>query len=368
MFSSFSKEAILYPYSFYQVQDTTKNLKPKLNLEQNSILFNSEKTLPSVVKTQNVVDLKPLPKIDSARFVKKKIVFINPITLPEYQKYKDVTVSIDNASWQFEHTINDRNFAIKQILNKKIKVQSDLSASKETSILKTTTKAINDNNIIDNKNEFGSIYTDWLLFLLVFSTIILGWIRVFYNKYLRDIIQAGHNNQWSKRVLEEKNAVLQRVSFFLNIAFVLNFSIFLFLTLNYYEIHFLNLYGYMQFVFILGSIIAVYIVKFIYLKIFGFIILEYKAINEYIHNVFLYNKIVGLVFFPIIWFIPFIDSEYSKYFIYVGLLAFVLAFLFRIVRGIINCIKINVSIFYIILYLCALEILPVLIIYRAILN
>jgi hypothetical protein len=86
--------------------------------------------------------------------------------------------------------------------------------------------------------------------------------------------------------------------------------------------------------------------------------------NEYLRNIFLFNKIFGLIVFPLLVAHPFIDIKFRFIFIYAGIIIFVLLFILRIFRGIVISVKNKFSIFYIILYLCTLEILPVLIFYK----
>jgi hypothetical protein len=86
-----------------------------------------------------------------------------------------------------------------------------------------------------------------------------------------------------------------------------------------------------------------------------------EAFNEYFQNYNLYRKIFGLVIFPIVVAIQFTPEEIKLVLIYTGFLLFGIVYLMHILRGLQIFMKKNISLFYLILYLCALEFLPILV-------
>ena len=120
-----------------------------------------------------------------------------------------------------------------------------------------------------------------------------------------------------------------------------------------------SLFGYC-----LGILFLLYLGKIIALKTFGYIFNASKESNEYIHNIFIYNKNLGMFLFPIVTGASFMAQYAVPLLLNTGLFIALVFFIFRIVRGIKILFRKHVSIFYMILYLCALEILPLLMIYK----
>jgi hypothetical protein len=78
----------------------------------------------------------------------------------------------------------------------------------------------------------------------------------------------------------------------------------------------------------------------------------------YIHNMFLYNCNAGLFIFPMVALIPYLSATATPFMVYAVIVVIALSYLFRQWRNFQIILTQNISIFYFILYLCTLEILP----------
>jgi hypothetical protein len=94
--------------------------------------------------------------------------------------------------------------------------------------------------------------------------------------------------------------------------------------------------------------------------IFRFCGYVFKASNEtsdYVLNLYLFGQVTGICLLPVIIFITYFDN--SKSIIFIGALVIILLCLYRLFKGfVIAFSKSKVSVYYIFLYLCTLEILP----------
>ncbi|MCK4664650.1 MAG: DUF4271 domain-containing protein [Bacteroidales bacterium] len=218
----------------------------------------------------------------------------------------------------------------------------------------------------DTGSEFGSIKysTDWIIYSIILIFVLISWVRIFNSKYFKNIIKSTYNYQISKRLFDEKNAVSQRTSFILNIVYILGVSLFSFLAFNYFNFKLLDFSDFETFMIFIVFFITIYVIKLIFLKILGFVLLSTKEFSEYIHNVFIFNKFFGFFLIFLIIAIPFINENVRYFLILSGIISFIIIYFFRVIRGLLICIKINLSIFYLILYLCTLEIFPMLILYK----
>jgi hypothetical protein len=94
----------------------------------------------------------------------------------------------------------------------------------------------------------------------------------------------------------------------------------------------------------------------------GAIIFEkQQLINEQIHSSYLINKNIGLMLLPIVFTAVYTNQIISNVILFSGLIIFAIATLYRLVRGFQIILKNGVLLYYAILYLCTLELLPLVI-------
>lgn len=213
------------------------------------------------------------------------------------------------------------------------------------------------------QNQVGKtkpVYGDWILFLIIASLIVLAWFRIFFNKYLSLLFHSviSYANSW--KLFESGSASTQRISFFLNLLFVVNLSLTIYILLTYFGIMPYSYSGLELYGIIAGIIAVIYIGKFLIYSFLGSVFNAEIITKEYLHSVFLYNKVLGIFLLVINIAIPYISSNMTKPSMIMAFVVFFIFLLFRLIRGFQISAKNNVSIFYLILYLCILEILPVL--------
>ncbi len=206
--------------------------------------------------------------------------------------------------------------------------------------------------------------TDWMLGVIIFSLILFGWIRVGFGRFVQLAIQASYNFFTARRIKEESNVMRSRVFHFMNLLFFINLGLFLSQWVDFQNIALFELNGFLLFILIFMVILLFYSLKGLVLTFLDFLFLSKGAFTYYNSTVFIYNRMVGLLLLPLISVLPFVDISITPWLFYLGFLIIALLYFFRISRGIQIGSKIRLSIFYLILYLCALEILPLLIIYK----
>ena len=90
-----------------------------------------------------------------------------------------------------------------------------------------------------------------------------------------------------------------------------------------------------------------------------------RPVASYIFNIFLINNMLGLMLIPIVVTIAFVVTYSTGIVIYAGVALVIIAFIYRLVRAFTIWMTLSgVSIFYLILYFCTLEIAPLVIIVK----
>jgi hypothetical protein len=88
--------------------------------------------------------------------------------------------------------------------------------------------------------------------------------------------------------------------------------------------------------------------------------------SEYIHNTFVINKGMGIALFPLVIMAHYFPKQLIPMVLTLGIIIYIMAFIFKSIRAYQIIIRKDVLIFYLILYLCTLEILPLLLGYKVV--
>ena len=211
-----------------------------------------------------------------------------------------------------------------------------------------------------------NVYQDWFfpLFLLVLA--IYTWLRIFYSKYFNQLLQALLNTNLTNQIVRDENILVQRAS----ILFALTFNIIasLFLYLLSLEVGW-NLggigTGFNRFAFFIIIVSATYTFKFLIFKIIGWLFDLDREMATYIFNIFLINNVLGLVLVPIVALMAYNPIIETHFLTVLSLCLVGIAFLYRLMRGILSGLSVSgFSPLYLFLYLCTLEIAPLLVLIR----
>lgn len=219
--------------------------------------------------------------------------------------------------------------------------------------------------VTQEKKGGGSEALFYILMVLFFY---FALIRLVFAKYFGDLFSLFFRATLRQQQLREQLLQSPLPSLFLNSLFVLSGSLYATLLLQYYNllqgIDFWELWLYC-----LVLLVAVYAGKFLVLKIFGWILRINRATDVYLFVVFMVNKMAGIFLLPIILLIAFPEPFLLSIAITLSLFMLALLLGYRFIvsyRLIQKEIKLNLLHFF--LYLCAFEIAPLLLIYKALLK
>ncbi|RUT78816.1 DUF4271 domain-containing protein [Ancylomarina longa] len=205
---------------------------------------------------------------------------------------------------------------------------------------------------------------DWMVAILLFALVLLAVVRFSFAKFMSRVIASIFNYQVTNNLFLEKNLRNLRGSIFMNSLFFVNAALFL---VQYYEEignRAPQKINPLLFLLFLIGLLIIYAAKYVFIMSVGYIFKSLKESREYLHTVFIYNKNLGVFLLPITLSVPFINEYAISLLLYTGLILTIGFYILRLNRGLKILIRKHVSIFYMILYLCALEILPLVMIYK----
>jgi len=215
-----------------------------------------------------------------------------------------------------------------------------------------------------SRKEISSLWNDWVLGIIIFSFILLVWVKLFYNKVLSATVISIFNYQTSHNLFLDKSTLTHRAFLIMDFVFYVNAGLFIYLSAKHYNIILVRPEGIKAFLLFSGFVFAVYLLRYIANKIVGYISQTQKLFAEYLHNIFIHTRITGLVLLPFIIAIPYTDYRITPVVIFAGATIIILGYFFRIIRGIKIFTLRNISLLYLFLYLCTLEFIPVLIFFK----
>lgn len=213
--------------------------------------------------------------------------------------------------------------------------------------------------------EKNNINTDWITILLLLAIILLASVRTTYSKYISNLFQSLVKNSTFSRMFREKNYPILHGAFRLEAFFYITVSIFLYQVIQYFQLTLAN----KNFTFYATSLTVVlsyFFVKKIVYSILGLVFESVLETREYLFNMDNFNRTLGLVLFPVVAIINYYPSENPVFMVFLGLFIVGVFYVFLLQRGVKILLKKQFSIFYLFLYLCSLEFVPLFLIYKVV--
>jgi len=206
---------------------------------------------------------------------------------------------------------------------------------------------------------------DWLLGLIIGSLVLLAWLKLFYNKFFDQTMQSLFNYQLSTKLLRDQNIFSRRVAFLLNLHFILIGAAGIYLIFGYFHFRPFPLSDILSYLAYAGILTGFLVLRFIASHAIGYIFDTHYEFREYQHQLLLIYKNLGIYLLVLVIGIAYIHEDLRVYLVYAAFLLLAAALILRVIKGLkIIFTKKDILIFYLILYLCILEILPLLFFYR----
>jgi hypothetical protein len=192
-------------------------------------------------------------------------------------------------------------------------------------------------------------------------------LRQIFPKYFNDLFRLFFRTTIKQLQVREQLMQTPLPSLLLNIFFVVSAGLYISFLLQHTRLKPIDNFWLMSFYCMLGLSI-IYFIKFLGLKLSGWLFNIREAADSYVFIVFVINKMIGLLLLPFLIMLAFSqDNIYSvsltlSVVLIAGLLGYRFILAYATIR---NQVKVNP--FHFFLYFCAFEIAPLLLIYRGLL-
>lgn len=216
------------------------------------------------------------------------------------------------------------------------------------------------------KETFEFDISFYLLFGLVAFSI---FIKVFFSIHFKGLIQSNIFFSVANRLPRENSMVWNRLFFLLDLVFFISIPLALYIAIDYLEkVNSTNSDSVILSLIAIGGLLVFRIFRIITTGIIGFLSNQTSTFNLLKYNQFIFPRTLGILIVPLLVLIIYTPKEFGLWAFYFMLVLVGFAILLRLIRTLQVFLYKGFSIFYIILYLCALEIFPILLVYKLVVS
>ncbi len=205
----------------------------------------------------------------------------------------------------------------------------------------------------------------WVIGVIILLVLFFAVIKYFFSKELDSIVHSFYSNQVLGQISKEDNLFSSWPFIFLYVLFGLIIGMYLYLSSKYLQLTY-TVNGFELFLVFSLVVIGLFTVKILLLRILGFLFDIKRLVKEYVSILYLSYFNAAIIFLPLIIAFSLTPGRYAEFYSYAGLLMLVLIFAVQFLRAGNNILS-NYKFpkVYLIIYLCALEFCPLIILFKA---
>ncbi len=204
---------------------------------------------------------------------------------------------------------------------------------------------------------------DWVLGLILILWMIFASVRVEFPEYLAQIFSSLVNINAAMRLFRQRGYKMMYGTVRLDVIFYLVLPLSVFQIAQFFKVDLAGYPSVLLFIALLLVLNFYFFIKILIHRLVGSIAMLKDQTEELIFNIRLYYRSLGAILLPVVT-IHAILPITNFITIWVMAILIVLMYIATVIRSIYMGYQKGISIFYLILYLCTLEILPLLLIFK----
>ncbi|HTH32605.1 MAG TPA: DUF4271 domain-containing protein [Lacibacter sp.] len=209
---------------------------------------------------------------------------------------------------------------------------------------------------------------DWLFYYILGIALLFGLLRITYMRYFSDMFRVFFRTSLRVNQIREQLVQSGLQSLLFNLFFAVVAGTYVYLLISYFSVS-VKLPDLFIPLVTTATIALMYLGKFVFLQLSGWLFGMKNAAETYSFIVFLINKVVGIILLPFLFVIAFAEKELAGIAITISLVVIVALFLYRFLRAYRPVqAEIKVGRFHFFIFFLAFEIAPLLVIYKLILG
>ncbi len=198
----------------------------------------------------------------------------------------------------------------------------------------------------------------WYIILSVILLFIFGIIRWLFREPLLRSLGGFRSDYQAHRDFKGGTIIYSQYNILVSALYFLSLGFIFYKVNGFFKVN--MLWGdFTTFVIIVIALIVFTYLKILLYLLFGFVVDNYQVTREFVYNWVTVNHISGMVYWPIAISLAFVNAKLFPYFMWGGLSLLIFFNIYRLIRGFKIISQKKIRLYYILLYLCTLEFLPV---------
>jgi hypothetical protein len=204
---------------------------------------------------------------------------------------------------------------------------------------------------------------DWFTIILFLGLVLFASVRHSFGHYTGNLFQSLFNYSTASRMYRERNVSLGQGEVRLEVFSYFIFGLFFYQLSYFYNLN-LPFTGFLKYLLSLMLVLAFFLIKKLLYLVAGYMVEKMTETGEFLYNFSNHIRILGILALPIVALIAWAPFPTPYPLFFTGLTIVSLLYLILMWRGLKIFLKKQFSIFYLFLYLCTLEILPLLLVLK----
>lgn len=212
-------------------------------------------------------------------------------------------------------------------------------------------------------NERHRVSKDEIFYLVSGLLLFLAFVKLVFARYFTNVFRLFFQPTFRQKQTREQLQQNNLPSLLLNLFFIFSTSAYASFLLEYYHFAIGNFW--LIFLYSVAALTIIYLSKYIFLSFAGWVFNVKEATDAYIFAVYLINKILGVLLIPFTLIIAFSQPTVINISITLSILLILLLFIYRYLVSYAPVRReVKVSPLHFLLYVCAFEVTPLLLIYK----
>ena len=209
-------------------------------------------------------------------------------------------------------------------------------------------------------------YQPVFFYIIIAVLLFFGILKTGYSRYFNTLFRVFFNTSLRQNQLTDQLEQAVVPSFLYNLFFTFTGGLYAYLLLRYFSLPSATEDWPVLF-YCIAAVAGCYMVKYLTLRITGWLTHYRSEAGTYIFIIFLLNKVAGILLLPFIIVILFSSRILVSYSVFISLLMLAFFLLLRFLRSYaLLQHRLKLTRFHLFLYVIALEILPIALIYRGV--
>ncbi len=202
----------------------------------------------------------------------------------------------------------------------------------------------------------------FILLFLLFTSVAVS--QIYFGGLLRGSFQAAVRYPVVVGMFNDNSLVQRQKDIILYTIYFLSIGFFIYIIENRFSLFPFQLTGFFLFIGNIAFLVILFFARIFVLKLTAHVFNQNRLMDEYLYHSFSLNKLFGILFIPLDFLLVYTNNIVYEICLYFALMLIIVLFGMKAAKGLVFSIKKQVFSFYLFLYLCALEIVPILLIYN----